>query len=111
MIPFIAETAVKHSFTFPLHTGDIAFFNNYTVFHDKEGYHPIEDENQKRVLLRIWLDLPNVRPFADEGSVRYGAVRHGNMGWTAAEILAGKNSQPHQRRTDGVPVVDKERIQ
>lgn len=106
MFDFIAETAVQNSFAFPLHTGDIAFFNNYTVCHGKEGYEPIEDETKKRVLLRIWLDLPDVRPFSDEGSVRYGAVRHGNMGWTAADILAGNHQTPHKRREDGVPIVD-----
>ena len=57
------------------------------------------------MLLRIWLDLPNVRPFADEGNVRYGVVRHGNMGWTAAEILAGNHQSPHKRREDGIPEV------
>jgi hypothetical protein len=102
---FIAETAQKNSFAFPLHKGDLVFFNNYTVFHGKEGYEPIEDEDQKRVLLRIWLDLPNVRPFADEGSVRYGVVRHGKMGWTAADLLAGNHNTPHRRRADHVPEV------
>ena len=102
---FIAETAEKNSFGFPLHKGDIVFFNNYTVFHGKEGYEPIEEEAQKRVLLRIWLDLPNVRPFIDEGSIRYGVVRHGKMGWTAADLLAGNHNTPHRRRADHVPEV------
>jgi len=102
---FIAETAIQNSYAFPLHTGDIAFFNNYTVFHGKEGYEPIEEEEKKRVLLRVWLDLPNMRPFSDEGNVRYGVVRHGNLGWTAADILANNHQTPHQRREDGVPMV------
>ena len=102
---FIAETAEKHSFAFPLHDGDIAFFNNYTVFHGKEGYKPIENEDHKRVLLRIWLDLPNVRPFADEATVRYGVVRHGKMGWTATDVLANNHLTPHRRRSDGVPEI------
>ena len=102
---FIAETSVAHSFAFPLHKGDIALVNNYTVFHGRVGHEPIEDEAQKRVLLRVWLDLPDVRPFADEGNIRYGAVRHGKMGWTAADLLAGNHLTPHRRREDGVPEV------
>ena len=102
---FIAETAAANAYAFPLGTGDIAFFNNYTVFHGRDGHDEIEDENQKRVLLRLWLDLPDVRPFADEGTVRYGAVRHGHMGWTAADLLAGNHNSPHRRREDGVPEV------
>ncbi len=102
---FIAETAAANSFALPLQEGDILFCNNYTVFHGREGHEPIEDEAQKRVLLRIWLDLPNVRPFDDEGSVRFGAIRHGMMGWTAADLLAGNHHTPHRRRQDGVPEV------
>jgi hypothetical protein len=103
---FISKTAAENSFAFPLHKGEIAFCNNYTVFHGREGHAPIEDEEQKRVLLRIWMDLPNVRPFADEGRIRYGVVRHGNLGWTAKDLLMGKNSMPHRRRMDGVPEVN-----
>jgi hypothetical protein len=103
---FISKTAAENSFAFPLHKGEIAFCNNYTVFHGREGHAPIEDEEQKRVLLRIWMDLPNVRPFADEGRIRYGVVRHGNLGWTAKDLLMGKNSMPHRRRMDGVPEIN-----
>lgn len=102
---FIAETANRHRLAFPLHRGDIALFNNYTVFHGKEGYAPIEEEEEKRVLLRIWLDLPDVRPFADEARVRYGAIRHGRLGWTAADLLAGRHQGSHRRDEIGVPVV------
>lgn len=102
---FIAQTAEENSHAFPLHNGDIIFCNNYTVFHGKAGHEDVEDEAQKRVLLRIWMDLPDVRPFADEGSIRYGAVRHGKMGWTAADLIAGNHHTPHRRREDGVPEV------
>jgi hypothetical protein len=103
MFTFIAETAAANRYDFPLGPGDVAFFNNYTVFHGRAAHEPIEDEAQKRVLQRIWLDLPDVRPFADEATVRYGAVRHGKMGWTAADVLSGAHNTPHRRRDDGVP--------
>ena len=102
---FIRETAAANSYTFPLHKGDLAFCNNYTVFHGRAGHEPIDDEAQKRLLLRIWMDLPNVRCFADEGLIRYGTIRYGNLGWTAADLLAGKHHTPHRCRADGVPQV------
>jgi hypothetical protein len=102
---FISETAAANCFDFPLHTGDIAICNNYTVCHGRAGHEPVEDESRKRVLLRIWMDLPDVRSFADEGRIRYGVIRHGKLGWTAADLLAGNHETPHQRREDGVPVV------
>lgn len=102
---FIAETAIANRFAYPLNNGDIIFCNNYTVFHGKEGHAETDDESQQRVLLRIWLDLPNVRPFTDEGEVRYGVVRHGKMGWTADDLIADNHFTPHRRREDGVPEV------
>ena len=102
---FIQATAAAHSFAFPLHPGDIVWCNNYTVFHGRAGHEPVADESRKRLLLRIWIDLPEVRPFADEGRIRYGVIRHGKLGWTAADLLAGNHHTPHRRRADGVPVV------
>ena len=51
------------------------------------------------------MDLPEVRPFADEGLIRYGTIRYGNLGWTAADLLADKHRIPYQCRIDGVPQV------
>ncbi len=105
MFDFIAEVSLANSFEYGFHKGDIAWVNNYTVFHGRAAFKPVEEESERRLLLRLWLDLPDVRPFSDEGRVRYGAVRHGKMGWTADEILAGKHLEPHPRREDGVPEV------
>ncbi|NQZ70887.1 MAG: TauD/TfdA family dioxygenase [Lentisphaeria bacterium] len=102
---FIRELAYANAFPLHLRKGDIVFCNNYLVFHGRDQHGLIDDEDKKRVLLRIWMDLPDVRPFSDEGSIRYGAIRHGNMGWTAAEILSGDYKTPHRRREDGVPEV------
>jgi hypothetical protein len=104
MFSAIEEITADLAYSFALEEGVIAFWNNYTTFHGREGFAETDDESKKRVLLRIWLDLDNVRQFADEGRVRYGAVRHGQIGWTAAEVLAGRNNAPHQRDKEGVPV-------
>ena len=105
MFEFIRATATGHAFSFPLHAGEIAWMNNYTVFHGRAAHEPVADEQRKRLLLRLWLDLPDVRPFADKGRVRYGVIRHGKLGWTAADLLAGNHRTPHRRRPDGVPLV------
>ena len=102
---FIASVSEDNAFAFDLEPGDIGFWNNYTTFHGREGFAETVDESQKRVLLRLWLDFEDIRPFADEGRVRYGPVRHGQVGWTAEEVLSGRNNTPHKRRADGAPVV------
>ena len=105
LFDFIQATAAAHSLALPLHAGDIVWCNNYTVFHGRASHEPVAEESRKRLLLRIWMDLPEVRPFADEGRIRYGVIRHGKLGWTAADLLAGNHNTPHRRRTDGVPLV------
>ncbi|MDE0024100.1 MAG: TauD/TfdA family dioxygenase [Spirochaetaceae bacterium] len=94
MFEFIRATAATHAFSFPLHPGDIAWMNNYTVFHGRAAHGPVADEQRKRLLLRLWFDLPGVPPFTDEGRVRYGVIRHGKLGWTAADLLAGNHHTP-----------------
>jgi hypothetical protein len=100
---FIQKVASEHCFRFPLHPGDIAFCNNYTVFHGRAGHDPVEEEERKRLLLRIWMDLENVRPFSDEGLVRYGTIRYGRLGWTASDLISGRYREGHRLRADGVP--------
>jgi len=68
--------------------------------------HALEpDEQRKRLLMRIWLDFDEPRSFSDEAIVRYGVVRHGMLGWTAAELAAGPPPAGHVRRPDGAPAV------
>ena len=102
LIDTIAD-AIK--FEFPFRAGDIQFCNNYTVLHGRAAHKVEPVEDRRRVLMRIWLDMPNVRPFSDESIVRYGNGRHGQLGWTAADLLAQRNLAPRPRRSDGAPLV------
>ena len=47
--------------------------------------------------LQVWLDLPNAPKGVDEAVQRYGVIRHGNLGYTAAELRGGA----HLRRVCG----------
>jgi hypothetical protein len=96
------EIAAEICLEFPFSKGDIQFCNNYTVLHGRAAHAVVEDETLKRVLMRIWLDFPgDIRAFVDQSLIRYGNGRHGQVGWTAAEMLAGKNTAPRPRRNDG----------
>ena len=101
ILDLVDEIAYENRFEFSFHAGDVQFCNNYTVLHGRAAHELVEAEDKKRMLLRIWLDLDDVRPFADEAVVRYGIGRHGQLGWTAAELLAGANAEPRPRRADG----------
>ncbi|MEC8372839.1 MAG: TauD/TfdA family dioxygenase, partial [Pseudomonadota bacterium] len=96
------EIAFQLCLEFPFGKGDIQFCNNYTVLHGRAAHAVVEEETLKRVLMRIWLDMPGeIRPFVDDALIRYGNGRHGQIGWTAAEMLAGQNTAPRPRRDDG----------
>jgi hypothetical protein len=106
ILDFIDQMTFENRFEFQFPAGDIQFCNNYLVMHGRAAHEPVEDESRKRLLLRIWLDLPNVRPFTDESIIRYGVVRHGQLGWTAADLLSGHNHHPRQRRNDGASLIE-----
>lgn len=96
------EFAFKDRLEFPFEEGDIQFCNNYTVMHGRAAHAPIDTEEQKRVLMRIWLDMPGeIRPFSDDALIRYGNGRHGQIGWSCEEVTAGKNLLPRERLIDG----------
>ena len=96
------EIAFELCLEFPFNKGDIQFCNNYTVLHGRAAHAVVAEEARKRVLMRIWLDLPEaVRPFVDDALIRYGNGRHGQIGWSASEMAQGLNNQPRARREDG----------
>ncbi|MGD9753183.1 MAG: TauD/TfdA family dioxygenase [Acidimicrobiia bacterium] len=98
------QIAAQHRFAFRFEPGDIQFANNYTVLHGRAAHQPVTEEDQVRLLMRIWLDLPQARPVIDDAIVRYGIVRHGDLGWTAAELHEGRiasNGRVRARRGDG----------
>jgi hypothetical protein len=86
--------------------GDIQFVNNYTVLHGRDAHDVVDDEDRKRLLMRIWLDFDRPRPLADPAVVRYGIIRHGSLGWTAAQYRAGLHQGVHPRDAEGRPLVD-----
>lgn len=102
---FIRDVADANCFAFPLHAGDIVICNNYTVFHGRAPHEPVAEEERKRMLMRVWLEIDGIRTFADEARIRFGVIRHGKLGWTAADLMAGNHGRPRQRRADGAPLI------
>ncbi|MDH3683461.1 MAG: TauD/TfdA family dioxygenase [Acidimicrobiia bacterium] len=99
------EIADEARFELDFGPGDIQFINNYVVLHGRDAHAEVADENAKRLLLRIWLDVDDARPVSDEAVVRYGIVRHGRLGWTVDQYRAGQHLGAHARHGDGRPVV------
>jgi hypothetical protein len=105
MFDWIDQVNDRDRVEFPFHLGDIQFANNLTVLHGRASHEEVGDDDRKRLLMRIWFDLPDGRPSVDDAIVRYGVIRHGALGWTASQLAAGRHVSDHSRRADGAPDV------
>lgn len=104
-LDFLDQAASEVRFEFPYHAGDIQFCNNYTVLHGRPAHRVEPVEERRRMLMRIWVDIAGIRKFSDEAVVRHGIGRHGQLGWTAAELVAQQNQSPRPRRGDNAPLI------
>ena len=106
LLDLLDELAHEHRFEFPFQPGDVQFVNNYTVLHGRAPHRPAASEDDARVLMRIWFNMDDIRPFADDAIVRHGILRHGNLGWSAADLATGLEGRAHPRRAeDRAPLV------
>ncbi len=85
--------------------GDIQLLNNHLIYHGRTPYVDFEENDKKRLLLRLWLAVPGSRPLPRGyellfGDIKAGAVRGGvpsRDGWRDVTQLRAY-SHRHQRR-------------
>ena len=106
ILDLIDEIAAETRLAFPFQSGDVQFCSNYTILHGRDAHAVEQVEDRMRLLLRIWLNVPGFRQFSDEAVVRYGIGCHGNLGWSAEDLAAGRNKFPRVRRSDGAVSLD-----
>ena len=54
-----------------LEPGDIQFCNNHTMLHARTAYDDYAEQDKKRLLLRLWLNIPGCRNLAPDFISRY----------------------------------------
>ncbi len=95
LFDFFDRAAEENRLEIDLQPGQLYFASNYTVLHGRAAYEEDTDDlGEKRHLLRIWLNMPGFRAFAQEATTRFGLSSHGNIGWTGAELIARKHLSP-----------------
>ncbi len=57
--------------------GDLLFVNNFVNFHSRTEFEDHDDPEQKRLLFRIWLSMPNSRALPPLFSGAFGATEAG----------------------------------
>lgn len=93
-LDLLAEVAEETCLLSAFEPGDIQFLNNHVVFHGRTAYDDDAASGQNRLLLRLWLAVPNSRhlPAGFDvlwGSTDPGAIRGGVMQpATGSRVLA-----------------------
>lgn len=74
LLAFLNETAARQDIVLDMmmEPGDMQFCFNHTVLHSRTEFDDWEEPEQKRHLLRLWLNMPNGRKLAPEFADRYG---------------------------------------
>lgn len=72
-INYVAELAMRDDIRFDIYleAGDIAFLNNNTVLHNRGSFLDHDDPENKRLLLRQWVNLENARELEEKFADHY----------------------------------------
>jgi TfdA family taurine catabolism dioxygenase TauD len=90
-LDLLSDLADELSFEMTFTPGDIQFVNNHVIYHARTEFEDDADSGHDRLLLRLWLSMPNSRalPAGHEvlwRSIERGALR-GGIGQTASAPL------------------------
>ena len=86
-LDLLAEVAQELCFEMELEPGDIQLLNNHVVYHARTAFEDDPSANRDRLLLRLWLSMPNSRPLPEGFEVLWGSIEPG--------ALRGGIEQPH----------------
>jgi hypothetical protein len=81
-LDLLAEVAHELCYEMTLKPGDFQLLNNHVIYHARDPFEDDKAAGQVRLLLRLWLSMPNSRPLPENHrilwrNVEAGAVRGG----------------------------------
>ena len=74
LLAAVAEETCLHC---PFEPGDIQLLNNHVIFHGRTAYEDDVSVHQDRLLLRLWLAVPNSRRLPSDQAVLWGSTEPG----------------------------------
>jgi len=78
-LDLLAEIAEETCLVSPFVPGDIQLLNNHLVYHGRTAYEDDAGAHQQRLLLRLWLAMPNSRALPEGFDVFWGSVEPGTL--------------------------------
>jgi hypothetical protein len=86
-IDMLMAVAEELSFEMTLEPGDIQFLNSHITYHGRTAFEDDKPSGQDRLLLRLWLSMPNSRALPRGHEVLWGSIeagqQRGGIGQTA----------------------------
>ena len=76
-LDLLAAVAEETCLYCPFEAGDIQLLNNHVVYHGRTAYEDDADAGQERLLLRLWLAMPNSRRLPAGHDVLWGNTEPG----------------------------------
>jgi len=87
-IDLLMALAQELSFEMTLEPGDIQFINSHVTYHGRTAFTDDAESGNSRLLLRLWLSMPNNRPLPDGHEVLWGSIaahtKRGGIGQAAS---------------------------
>lgn len=76
-LQFLLEVSQELCFEMTLEPGDIQLLNNHVIYHGRTAFVDDVSMGQDRMLMRLWLSLPNSRALPADQAVLWGDVEAG----------------------------------
>jgi hypothetical protein len=86
-IRMLMAVAEEECFEMRFEPGDIQLLNNHIIYHGRTAFKDDQSAGQDRLLMRLWLSVPNSRALPDDHAVLWGDIGagkpHGGIGQPA----------------------------
>lgn len=76
-IQMLMDVAEEFRFEMRFAPGDIQLLNNHVIYHGRTAFTDDAGAGQDRMLMRLWLSMPNSRPLPEDHAVLWGDVSGG----------------------------------
>src|ERR1019366_5882902 len=91
-IQILMDVAEEVCFEMRFAPGDIQLLNNHVIYHGRTAFKDDESTGHDRMLMRLWLSMPNSRALPEDHAVLWGDVRagrpHGGIAQPATVVAA-----------------------
>src|ERR1700693_92655 len=91
-IQMLMDVAEEVCFEMRFAPGDIQLLNNHVIYHARTAFKDDLSTGQDRLLMRLWLSMPNSRALPEDHAVLWGDVSggrpHGGMAQPATAAIA-----------------------